>query len=220
MIQKERAGATARLRIVLSALALIWLPPAFARAAERPTTRVEPETAVGGLTVLEEAIRQRQLHDEIVAVMPAGVNQMPLVIEITQRDRDDLSIRAPSGSAPLRVGGVKPVPDNVGKPFGQAFNRGVVEQGENGSFVWALAVSSPGAQAIRLHLTSFSLPGNAEMYLLSPQGQAHGPYVGVGRNGDGDLWTRSIASDTGWVVLRYSGATPDADRPSMSFVIS
>ena len=209
-----------RFWIVLAALALIWMPLTVAQNAERPTKRVGPEEAVGGLTVLEEAARQLQLHGEITAVMPAGVNQTPLTIEITQQDRNDIAVRAPSGTAPLRVGVVKSVSDSVGKPFGQAFNRGVVEKGQDGSFVWAMTVTSPDAQAIRLHLTGFSLPHNTQMYFLSPYGQAHGPYTGKGRNGNGDFWTRSIASDTGRVVLRYTGDTPDADLPKMSFVIS
>jgi hypothetical protein len=83
-----------------------------------------------------------------------------------------------------------------------------------------MEVSSPGAQAIRIHLTAFSLPSNTEMYLLGPNGQADGPYTGTGRDGTGDFWTRSIVSDTGQLVLRYTGASPEADQGRMSFVVS
>jgi hypothetical protein len=188
--------------------------------AERPTKRVGPEVKAGGLTIAEQAARKREIHREISALLPTGMDRTPLRVEINQKDRDDLLVRAPSGTAPLRIGVVKPVPDPAGKPFGKAFNQGVLKKSTDGSFVWAMTVTSPGAQAIRVHFTGFSLPDNTEMYLLGPNSQAHGPYTGSGRNGTGDFWTRSIVSDTGQVVLRYRGGTPDIDRPSMSFQIS
>ena len=52
----------------------------------------------------------------------------------TQDDLDALSLPAPNGFAPLRVGVVKPVANNAGKPFGRAFNRGVVETSTDGTF--------------------------------------------------------------------------------------
>ncbi len=188
--------------------------------AERPTKRVGPEVATGGLTVAEQAARQRNLYAKLAPFIPARVGNDPVGVDITQEDLDDLGEPVVTGQAPLRVGVVKPVPGSVGKLTGQAFNRGVVEESPDGSFVWAITVTSPGAQAIRVHFTEFSLPDNTEMYFVSPHGQANGPYVAEGRYGSGDFWTRSIASETGTIVLRYTGSTPDLDRSRMSFVIS
>ena len=182
--------------------------------------RAAPEMARGGLTIAEQAARERELHEEIAAIVPPGVVHTPLSVGITQKDLDDLAEPFPSGSAPLRIGVVKSVPRPAGKPFGKAFNHGVGRQNVDGSFEWAMTVTSPGAQAIRVHFTGFSLPENTEMFFLGPNGQAHGPYVGQGRNGDGDFWTRSIVSDTGTVVLSYSGDTPADDRPKVSFTVS
>jgi len=170
--------------------------------------------------VAEQATRSLHLNEELMTIIPPGVANAQLRIEINQKDRDDLAVTPPSGTAPLRVGVVKSVPGTVGKAVGQAFNQGVVEQNSDGSFVWAMTVTSPGAQAIRVHFTDFSLPDNTEMYFLGPNGQAHGPYVGKGRNNNGDFWTRSIVSDTGTLVLNYTGDTPDIDQPKMSFTIS
>jgi len=209
-----------RFWILLATVAILWTPLASAQVQKRPTKRTGPERAVDGLTVVELAERQRQLHEELAAQLPAGVAKSPVSVGITQKDREDLAVRAPSGSAPLRIGVVKAVPGSIGKPFGKAFNHGVVKKGPDGSFVWAMTLRSPGAQAIRLHFSGFSLPDNTEMYLLGTNGQAHGPYVAQGRNGDGDFWTRSIVSDTGTVVLRYTGNALDVDRSKMSFVIS
>jgi hypothetical protein len=188
--------------------------------AQQRTIRVGSEAAMGGLTVAEQAARSLHLNEELMTIVPPGVANAQLRIEINQKDRDELAVTPPSGTAPLRVGVVKSVPGTVGKAVGQAFNIGVVEQNPDGSFVWAMTVTSPGAQAIRVHFTDFSLPGNTEMYFLGPNGQAHGPYAGKGRNNNDDFWTRSIVSDTGTLVLNYTGDTPDIDQPKMSFTIS
>jgi hypothetical protein len=188
--------------------------------AQQRTIRVGSEAAMGGLTVAEQAARSLHLNEELMTIVPPGVANAQLRIEINQKDRDELAVTPPSGTAPLRVGVVKSVPGTVGKAVGQAFNIGIVEQNPDGSFVWAMTVTSPGAQAIRVHFTDFSLPGNTEMYFLGPNGQAHGPYAGKGRNNNDDFWTRSIVSDTGTLVLNYTGDTPDIDQPKMSFTIS
>jgi len=188
--------------------------------AAQPPNRVGPEVKIGGLTVEERNARQLQLHGELTTRLPAGVNRSPLRVEITEADKNNMLNQAPRGTAPLRIGIVKSLSNAAGKPFGRAFNYGVIETNADGSFVWAMTVTSPGAQALRLHITGFSLPDNTEMYFISPNGQAHGAYTGTGRNGDGDFWTHSIASETGQLVLLYTGNMPERDRPLMSFAIS
>ncbi len=183
--------------------------------------RVGPEIKQGGLTVAELVARQVEIHQRISVLVPANVINERLIVGISQQDREDLAAPfVPDGTAPMRIGVVKQVEGSVGKPHLADFNRGLVETRPDGTFVWAMEVSSPGAQAIRVHLTEFKLPSNTEMYLLGPNGQADGPYTAQGRNGDGDFWTRSITSDTGQIVLRYTGTTPAVDRPEMSFFIS
>jgi hypothetical protein len=190
-----------------------------AHAAQRPE-RVGPEVKVGGLTIAEQHARQLQLYRELAAQLPAGVDRTPLRVEITEADKNDLLSQPLNGNAPLRVGVVKSLASAVGKPSGKAFNYGLVKNNPNGSLVWAMTVTSPGAQAIRLHITDFSLPANTEMYFMSATGQVDGPYTGVGRNENGDFWTRSVASETGQLVLRYTGNRPEADMPRISFLVS
>ena len=199
---------------------------AFVAAAGSPvlaqrTTRVGPEIKQEGLTVAELAAQRRGLNLRISTLIPAGIANERLNVGITQQDRELLDApHVNDGSAPMRIGVVKPVEGVVGKLYQGDFTRGVFEIRPDGSFVWAMEVGSPQAQAIRVHLTGFNLPENTEMYLLGPDGQADGPYTLKGRHGDGDFWTRSITSDTGQLVLRYSGTTPAVDRPQMSFFIS
>ena len=95
----------------------------------------------------------------------------------------------------------------------------MIEEGDD-SFVWAVTITSPEAQAIRLHIENFSLPENAELFLLGADGQADGPHVGRGRNDSGDFWTRSIGGDTGTIVVRYSGARPDINKARTTFGIT
>lgn len=203
----------------LAAVAVLAIAAGPARAEGR-AQRIGPELARGGLTIAEETARQQRLHRELSDGLPAGVSLAPLKVEIDQADREDLAYRAPSGTAPLRVGVVKSVPGQIGKPHGSAFNHGVISQNKDGSFVWAMRVSSEGAQAIRLFFTDFSLPGNTEMFFIADNGQALGPFVETGRDGTGEFWTHSIASDSGTIVMRYTGTTPKADLRKTSFVVS
>ena len=186
--------------------------------AERPIIHVAPEVAVGGLTQEEFTERQTRLQTELTALIPARSRVAPLQAPITKKDLADLSAPAPNGNAPLRVGVVKPV-TGVEVLRGQAFKHGTMVNTANGGFVWTLSVVSPGAQAIRVHLSKFSLPRNVEMYFFGEGTVVDGPYTGVGRNGDGDFWTRSIASDTGFILIRSEGVLPDGERRQISFVV-
>ena len=96
----------------------------------------------------------------------------------------------------------------------------MVAEAADGSFVWAVTVTSPEARAIRVHFENFSLPAGAEMYFFSMEGDADGPYVGKGRNGKGDFWTRSISSDRGVIQLRFKGRPTAATKAQISFEVT
>ncbi len=194
-------------------------PPVF---GDRPVVRIAPERAVGGISTEEYFDLQRELLALITAEMPDGTLGAPIRVELTHQERVDLAAPAARGAgpAPLRIGLVKSILPAVEVERGQGFNRGVVEKTEDGGYVWAVTVTSPGAQAIRVHFKNFSLPPKAEMYFFTLEGGAHGPYTGTGRNGNGDFWTRSVSSDTGVILLRVSGRATPADRQKVSFVIS
>lgn len=218
---KTRGSWRVMLGVVPTALAVIALAAGTPEArGDRPVRRAAAEKAVGGITAQENYARQQELNAILTAEMPAGVHNNPVRVELTQQDRDDLAEPAPNGAAPLRIGVVKSISPSVNKLPGQPFKGGVLQQNQDGSFVWALTVTSPDAQSIRVHFTSFSLPANTEMYFLSQGGEAHGPYLGQGRNGNGDFWTHSINSETGVIMLRYSGNAPEADRGKISFAVA
>jgi hypothetical protein len=179
-----------------------------------------PERVQNGVTKEERIARMQAIHAEVSARLPQGHNTAPIFVDITQEDRDAIDNPVTTERAPQRIGIVKEINETVGKPAGSpGFQPGVLDEGE-GSFVWAVTISSPGAQAIRLHIEDFSLPENAELFLLGADGQADGPHVGQGRNGNGDFWTRSIAGDTGTIVVRYNGARPDINKARTTFLVT
>jgi hypothetical protein len=183
--------------------------------------RKGPERITRGLTQVDRIARMQAIHAEVSARLPQGHDRLPVVVEITQADRDSVDNPQTTGRVPLRIGVVKSVGQVVGKPVGSpSFRGGVMEADPGTGFVWATTVSSPGAQAIRLHLQDFSLPDNAELFLLADNGQADGPYVGLGRNGNGDFWTRSLVGDTATLVVRYDGARPEINRDRATLVVS
>lgn len=186
--------------------------------AERPTQHVGPEIAVSGITFEEHVTQQAELSARLVAEMPDRTLQTPIRVELTQQDLANLAEPARNG-VPLVVGVVKTISPGIEVMRGKGFTRGVFQETADGGFVWAVTVTSPGAQAIRVHFANFSLPPGAEMYFYSLDGEMHGPYVGEGRNGNGDFWTRSIRSDTGVIQLRCFGKVTEADRQNLSFAI-
>jgi len=77
-----------------------------------------------------------------------------------------------------------------------------------GGYVWTAAVESPGATALRVHFTDFSLPPNAELYFYNMDGTVFGPYRDKGYTKDGDFWTNTVSGSVAFLQLRlYSPAT-------------
>ncbi len=186
--------------------------------AQRPTRSTPSEPAVGGLTLEEFADHQAILLAELTALIPDGTLDTPVRAPISQQNRDDLKGKGPNGNGPLRVGVVKAV-NGVEVVRGQAFKRGTIVDNADGSFVWAMSVASIDAQAIRVQLKNFSLPEGAEMYFFGIGTIVDGPYKGVGRNGNGEFWTRSIASEKGVILIRSIGSMSDEQRREISFIV-
>src|SRR3712207_1973352 len=82
---------------------------------------------------------------------------------------------------------------------------GQARQTADGGIVWAAAVRSEGAGAIRLHVQDMSLPRNAELYVYSRGDQAYGPYIGAGPNFSGDFWTTAVFGSEAILQLRFNG---------------
>lgn len=73
---------------------------------------------------------------------------------------------------------------------------GTWESLADGSRLWRLRISSPGALSLNLALARFDLPPGAAMWLHDEDGaQLRGPYTAWDRKPDGGLWTPVVLGD-------------------------
>ena len=183
-MQGNRPVGTTRRKLAAFLLnAAIGLSMAGSSAkAQQFAKRVGSETMVGGTTFTERAAQHNALRAQLKARMPAGTMDMPIRIELTPKDRVDLAAQPQAiRRVPLRIGMTKTFEPRIEKVGGKDFRLdfpGQLLENPDGGFTWAAAVSSPGAQAIRVRSTDFSLPPGAALYSYSLAGSAHGPYVG------------------------------------------
>ena len=223
----ERLRWLATRRLSTAAVAVAVCTTVSTLAAPRPALepnqqqgkRAAAEVAVGGMTHEERDARNDNLYARLSAEMPVGALGNAISVELTEQDRADLAGPYDSGT-PLLIGVVKAISPGIRVEQGKGFKGGVTQETADGGFVWAVTVTSPDAEAIRIHFTDFSLPPNAEIFFFSPDGAVDGPYVGAGRNGNGDFWTRSLSSDTGVIQLRFSGEDAPGARQAISFTVS
>ncbi len=117
-------------------------------------------------------------------------------------------------SMKLRVGLVKP----VGVQFSFHSLRSV-ERTPDGGMVWTAAVESPGATALRMHFSNFSLPGNSALYIYGLNGEAFGPYTDLGPGNVSDFWSHTITGPLAYVQLRHFGPISKHELNSISFGI-
>jgi hypothetical protein len=213
-------------RIVVAIVPMILLTFATALGQNSTTFRIGPEKAVGGATKEERAARQAELFGWLTNEIPAGTLDTPVRVGVTQQELADLATPQPP---PLRIGLVKsfsPGIDISPLQHGQLLRQaGPVAGGRfqgtaDGGFIWTISITSPGATGLRLHVTNFSLPESADLYVYSSDGQVRGPYQGRGPDGSGEFWTNTIFTDTAVIVLRHFGPYTAQDLRSSSFVIT
>jgi V8-like Glu-specific endopeptidase len=88
----------------------------------------------------------------------------------------------------------------------------------DGTFVWTAVLRSPGATAVRAHLSDIDLPAGAKLYAYSPAGEAYGPYAN-GPRGDHQIWTNTVAGDTLLLQLELEGPVTREQLHGAWFVI-
>ena len=96
-----------------------------------------------------------------------------------------------------------------GSKFGERATEvsgGVLAPNRDGGYSWTTTVSSAGASAIRLHLSGFSLPQGAQLFVYNEAGWVDGPYQGQGPNGNGDVWTGGVPGETVSVQILFDGS--------------
>jgi V8-like Glu-specific endopeptidase len=126
-------------------------------------------------------------------------NAEALVIEVTPEERESVS-KGALRQMKMRVGLVRETAVPIVFAPARMTPRlnvqhdvfGAMRSDVDGSFEWAGAVRSPGANGLRIHFTDFDLPAGAELYVHTGDGMAHGPYTGKGPNGTGDFWSNTV----------------------------
>jgi len=229
----SRIPRTGRWLGMAAVAGLIALAPGGSFGAARPggspITSVPAETLVGGLSAQEEAAKMADLHAWLMQEMPAGVLDRALLVSLTGPERDDLGKHQNSSESPAVVGRTKSLGEHVrftqedaallGANPRQVGN-GTLQATDDGGFVWAMAVESSGAGAVRVHLSALNLPDDSELYFYSADGQAFGPYTGKGPDGRGDFWSDTVFGSKGVLQLRYFGANPAEDLRKTSLIVS
>ncbi|MGD2085288.1 MAG: trypsin-like peptidase domain-containing protein [Candidatus Aminicenantes bacterium] len=114
----------------------------------------------------------------------------------------------------LRVGLVKPVGFQLSFPSMDSLTRTA-----DGGFVWTGVVESPGATALRLHFINFDLPDNTALYVYGLNGEAFGPYMGLGYTNSGEFWSHTITGPVAYVQVRNFGPVSENELRSISFNI-
>jgi len=190
---------------------------------------VPMEIAVGGPTAEEMLAQQADLHRWLMDQMPVGTLDRRLSIRITENDAADLRKAIEERSDPFKVGVVKSAqhPVTFASLSARALPRspltvdgGTLRATDDGGFVWALAIRTDGALAVRVHFDKVDLPADADLYIMNLAGQAFGPYTRQGPDGTGEFWSDTVSGDTAVVVLRHHGPGGQADLARSGFAIA
>jgi hypothetical protein len=80
---------------------------------------------------------------------------------------------------------------------------GKLYRNADGSEILILAIKSPGAVGIRVHLEDFNLPEGDEVYIYGPtsDSQVQGPYSGKGPWEDNEFWSGTVDGET--AIIEY-----------------
>ncbi len=167
------------------------------------------------------------LMGEAAAMSPNSIITIN-VSDAELADVDDYNCESCGKNKKLRVGIAKSVgldvsfkqltSDGLARVSGAQSN-GMMRTTADGGFVWTAAAESRNATALRVHLTDFNLPENAELYIYNMEGQAFGPYTGLGPNNDGEFWTNTVSGPVAYLQLHYYGPVTDNALQSINFKI-
>jgi V8-like Glu-specific endopeptidase len=225
-----------RQAVALVVLALTALSAPVGANNDAPLTRatqpfsrtgaVAGERAPGIFDPVEHNAHRRDLHAWLMAEQVAAGLETPITVIVTPDELAELEAADPS-QRKLRVGISKHVAEMVdlavARPGSSSktarLGVGALRYADDGGYVWTAAVRSPGATALRVHFTEFTLPSGSEMYVYNLAGEAFGPYTGDGPLDNGEFWTHTVSGELAVLQLRYSGVWPEESLLSTFFVI-
>jgi hypothetical protein len=192
---------------------------------------VSSEMSQSGPTVAELQVARANLHRVLINERVTLAELAPVTVQVTEQELLDLAQQDMNERevfpGPKLVGMVKPVfaaidlaPVQIESLTNQAklLDLGAIRAVDDG-FVYTTTVRSEGAESVRVHISDLSLPANVELYVFNQDGDAHGPYVGMGPNDTGEFWTPSVKGSELFVQVRHYGVATRDDLISTWFVI-
>ncbi len=121
------------------------------------------------------------------------------IATIERREMPRVNVEALLAEDAEREGSGKPVAPRFAKSIQVAYTpdtSGTWETLDDGSRLWRLRISSPGALSLNLGLDRFDLPKDAAFWVHAPDGSGvQGPYTAQNRNALGGLWTAVVLGD-------------------------
>lgn len=193
---------------------------ATATVAQNPVETF-PHVATAGVEPLESLRHQQALQNWLISEMPSGVLDDPVQVRVTRQDLDEVDRRDREDPGRTVVGLTAKVGQRlelselmaIQRP-GQSLAGGILRSTDDGGFVWAVALTSEGASALRVGFGNVRLPGSAELYVHNLRGQAFGPYTGRHLDASGGLWSHTVMGSMVIVQLRHHGPAMPSDLRS------
>ena len=215
------------LALILVAAAVLTAVPSSAGNG-RPHAEAPMAISTEGPTQEDHARVQAALNRRLTGELPAAALDAAVRIQVPSEEIAAINNGSRSAT-PLKIGVVKPMTPVIEvSGLARSAAAGGVRQGPvalatpvaDGGFVWALAVRSEEAGAIRLHIEGMSLPANAEMFFYTRDGEAFGPYRNAGPNDSGEFWTTTVFGSEGILQVRLAAPVSAEDLRSVAFGVS
>jgi V8-like Glu-specific endopeptidase len=209
-------GTHSLLALLVSATALV-----AGNSSAGPMVSAPMGVATEGPTAVEILQRQMELNRWLLGELPARTIETALRVRVA---RAEIAAVEQARSVPMKVGLVRVLEPKIQvQGLGRGSEdppQGGIRRLDDGGLVWALAVMSADAGAIRLQIQNMALPEGAVLYVYNRGGEAFGPYAGAGPHGSGEFWTTAVFGSEAVLQLRVDGGVPDAVLRKLSFSVT
>jgi len=144
---------------------------------------------------------------------PSSVQPVKVLENVARQELPAVDVQAHLAEDARREESGQPVPRRFAAKIGTAIspeNAGTWETLADGSSLWRIRLSSPGALNLNLGMERFRIPAGSALWLSSTDGSmVQGPYTSEDRNAAGGLWTAAVVSDEIVLELHLPEGTRD-----------
>ena len=184
-----------------------------------PVRQAFMEKAPGSFDAVEYVRAQQEIFEWLKAEAAPLSGGTSITIHVSKEEMDEVNNHqcetCGHKAEAVRIGITKPAGVNVAFRSLKSLTRT-----SDGGFVWTFEAESPGATALRMHLSNFNLPENVVLYIYGINGEAFGPYSDRGPGNEGDFWTHTITGPIAYLQLRHFGPVSTSGLRSINFSIA